>query len=297
MGKFAKAETQAASVIKALQKNGAISSLSTAENYRQCLTRVCRYVKEERLGSLRELTPAQAVNYLNIRGEEVGQKTVDQERHAIQCMMQNLTGKLDAGIRLYPEKSEYQQILTSRSYTPEQVQLVAAAQRENNALSTAIAHAAGLRGHELLTLRRIEERSPSPASVAKAKPEKFQGRDGVHYTVKGKGGLVREVVLPKHLAERLEQRRFEEPQRVTDRGIHYGQHYDINGGQKWANSFSQASTRALGWTAGAHGVRHSYAQERMHELQNSGLNRAYALEVVSQEMGHFRPAITETYLR
>jgi hypothetical protein len=35
----------------------------------------------------------------------------------------------------------------------------------------------------------------------------------------------------------------------------------------------------------------------MHELQNSGLNRAYALEVVSQEMGHFRPAITETYLR
>ena len=159
------------------------------------------------------------------------------------------------------------------------------------------AHAAGLRSHELLTLRRIEERNPSPDATARALAEKFQGREGVRYTVKGKGGLVREVVLPAALSERLEERRFETPQRVTDRGVHYGQHYDINGGQKWANSFSQAATRALGWSTGAHGVRHSYAQERMSELQNSGLNRTHALEIVSQEMGHFRPEITETYLR
>lgn len=296
MGKFAKAETQAASVVKALQKNGAIRSLVTAKNYTDALTRVGRFVKEQRL-SLRELTPEMAVNYLNVRGEEVGQKTLDQERHAIQCMMQNLTGKLGENEKLRPDPSEHQQILTSRSYTPEQVALVAAAQRETNALSTAIAHAAGLRSHELLTLRRIEERSPSPDAVSRALTEKFSGREGVHYTVKGKGGLVREVVLPVALSERLEERRFETPQRVTDRGVHYGQHYDINGGQKWANSFSQAATRALGWSAGAHGVRHSYAQERMSELQNSGLNRAHALEVVSQEMGHFRPEITETYLR
>ncbi|ESE42892.1 phage integrase family protein, partial [Shewanella decolorationis S12] len=75
------------------------------------------------------------------------------------------------------------------------------------------------------------------------------------------------------------------------------EHYNINGGQKGANSFSQAATRALGWTRPCAGRRHSYAQERMSELQNSGLNRAHALEVVSQEMGHFRPEITETYLR
>jgi hypothetical protein len=35
----------------------------------------------------------------------------------------------------------------------------------------------------------------------------------------------------------------------------------------------------------------------MYELQNSGINRDKALEIVSQEMGHFRPDITETYLR
>lgn len=296
MGKFAKAETQAISVVKALQKNGAIRSLVTANNYTDCLTRVCRYAKENRF-SLRELTPEQALNYLNIRSEEVGQKSLDQERHSIQCMMQNLTGKLGENERLYPEKSEYQQILKSRSYTAEQVALVAAAQRDTNALSTAIAHAAGLRSHELLTLRRIEERSPSPDAITRALPAKFAGREGMRYTVKGKGGLVREVVIPTHLAERLEARRFESPQRVTDRNVHYGQHYDIAGGKRWAASFSAASSRALGWSAGAHGVRHSYAQERMNELQNSGLNRTHALEIVSQEMGHFRPEITETYLR
>jgi len=36
----------------------------------------------------------------------------------------------------------------------------------------------------------------------------------------------------------------------------------------------------------------------MIELQVShGLNREQALETVSQEMRHFRPGITETYLR
>lgn len=294
MGKFAKAETQAASVINALQRSGAIQSLRTADNYRQALTQVCRFVKSERLGSLRDLTPEQAISYLEMRGEEIGQKTLDQERHAIQAMMQHLTHKLDVKAHLPSVKSDYQQILTSRSYTTQQVAMVAEAQRDMNSLSTQIAHAAGLRGHELLTLRRIEERDPSSRP---ALAEKFQGREGERYTVKGKGGLVREVCIPKHLAQQLEARRLESPIKVTDRTVHYAQHYDINGGKKWSSSFTQASNRALGWSTGAHGLRHSYAQERMHELQSAGMNRNLALEVVSQEMGHFRPEITETYLR
>ena len=111
-----------------------------------------------------------------------------------------------------------------------------------------------------------------------------------------KGGLVRLVGLSDHLTERLEERRREEPVRVTDRGIHYLSRYDVAGGTPWSVSFSGASKRALGWTAGAHGARHAYAQERMAELQRL-LVRADALEAVSQELGHFRPEITETYLR
>ena len=58
-----------------------------------------------------------------------------------------------------------------------------------------------------------------------------------------------------------------------------------------------AAKRVLGWSEGAHGLRHSYAQERLRELQRQGLRWEYALETVSQEMGHFRPQITEVYLR
>ncbi|MCP4933644.1 MAG: site-specific integrase [bacterium] len=294
MGKYAQPEKQARSVTNALQKSGAIKSFGTARGYTHALTRVCEYVKAGRLGSLRDITPEQATTYLKQRAEEVGQKQLDMERQAMQSMMKNLTGKLEPNARLTVIKSEHQQVLTSRSYTPEQVAMVAAAQRGSNALSTQIAYAAGLRGHELLTLRRLEERHPNKRPT---REEKFKGREGIAYSVKGKGGLIREVSLPTPLAQQLEARRFDTPKRVTDRGIHYAQNYAINGGQKWSSSFGQASNRALGWSAGAHGLRHSYAQERMHELQASGLSRNVALETVSQEMGHFRPEITEVYLR
>lgn len=293
MGKFAKAETQAKSVVKALQRSRSIRSLGTARGYTAALIPVAEHVKAERLGSLRDLTPEQAEAYLQIRAEEVGQKQLDMERQAMQMMMRDLTGKLGEKQGLFFEKSKYQQILTSRSYLPRQVEMVAGSQREPNKLATQIAYAAGLRGHELLTLRHIKERQPDPRP---ALDSKFLGREGEHYTVQGKGGLVREVVIPKDLADRLEARRFDSPQKVTDRGIHCAQHYDIAGGLRWSSSFGKASERALGWSAGAHGLRHSYAQERMSELQKT-LTRSVALETVSQELGHFRPEITEVYLR
>lgn len=144
-----------------------------------------------------------------------------------------------------------------------------------------------------MDLRRGDERAPDPRP---ALDSKWQGRDGVIYTVQGKGGLVREILVPHDLAARLEATRRDEPVRITDRGIYYQSHYDIGGGQRWSNSVSAASERVLGWSTGAHGLRHTYAQERMNELQYT-LSRDRALETVSQEMGHFRPAITETYLR
>jgi len=271
-----------------------IKSVGTARNYEQALNRVAEYAREEKIGGLQALTAEQAVNYLEQRGQDVGQKTLDMERQAIQAMFQNVTGQLSRGERLPVIESKYQQDLAGRSYTPEQVQGIVNAQTERNALSTEIAHAAGLRAHELLTLQRIEERAPSERP---ALDTKFEGRDGDKYTVHGKGGLVREVVIPQALAARLEGRRFESPQKVTDRNIKYESRYDISGGNKWSSSFTNASNRTLGWSNGAHGVRHSYAQERMSELRTAGLSYEKSLETVSQEVGHFRQDITEVYLR
>ena len=72
---------------------------------------------------------------------------------------------------------------------------------------------------------------------------------------------------------------------------------DIGGGHKWSCSFSKASNRTLFFSNGGHGLRLSYAQERMEELKGLGLSRQVALETVSQELGHFRAEITEVYIR
>ena len=293
MAKFAAPVRQAASVMKELQGD-TLRSIGTVRNYEQALTRVAEFLQSNKLDDLRSLTPEKAVAYLEIRGQEVGQKSLDMERQAIQSMMQNVTNKLASTEKLPVVKSEQSQILSSRAYTVDQVKIITAAQAEKNAFSTQIAYAAGLRAHELLTIARSNEQAPD---ARPALDTKFEGRDGVIYTVTGKGGLTRNVLLPASLAIQLENRRLGEVRTAVDRGVFYQQRYDLNGGNRWSSSFSTASQRALGWSAGAHGVRHSYAQERMSELQKSGMTRDAALETVSQEMGHFRPEITETYLR
>ena len=293
MATFRAPTAQAAHVMKSLQGHH-LRSVGTVRNYEQGLTRVAEWTQRERLpGGLRAMTPELAIRYLEQRGQEVGQKALDMERQAMQAMMRHVTHALATDGRLPVIKSEFAQVLTARAYTAPQVALIAAAQTPKHGLATALAYAAGLRAHELLTLRRGEERAADPRP---ALASKWQGRDGVIYTVQGKGGLVREVMLPHALAERLEAVRLDAPRAITDRGVFYQSSYDIGGGQRWSNSVSAASERVLGWSSGAHGLRHSYAQERMHELQRT-LLRDTALETVSQEMGHFRPEITEVYLR
>lgn len=206
-----------------------IRSVSTVRNYEQALTQVAHYCMNQRM-SLRELTPLTAVNYLEWRGEEVGQKTLDMERQAIQAMMQHITHNIDPNRRLPIVQSEYEQILNSRAYMPAQIEFIVEAQKERNAISTALAYSAGLRAHELLTLRPVNERA---ADYRPALDSKFEGREGAFYPVQGKGGLIREILIPEHLAQRLEAMRLAESRDVIDRNIlHYEQHYNINGGNR-----------------------------------------------------------------
>jgi len=294
MAKFAKSSPvkQTLSVIKIMQKS--ISSVGTVANYEERLLQIAINLKNTNQGELRDLTPESAISYLQIRSEEVGQKTLDMERQAIQSMMKKVTGKLNDKETLAVIKSDHKQILKSRSYTKEQAKLVGNSQTERIRLSTQLAHICGLRAHELLTIARVGER---PMSERPALNTKFSGRDGEIYTVIGKGGLIREIIIPKELTKKLEYNRLDQPQKIVDRGINYNQKYNISGGQRWSNSFSSASKRALNWSGGGHGLRHSYAQERMNELHFLGNNYIESLEIVSQEMGHFRPGITEIYLR
>lgn len=294
MAVFRSPAKQAASVMRELQGSH-LKSVGTVRNYEQCLTRVTEWTQTHKLSDgLRGLTVEQAKTYLAERAQAVGQKTLDMERQAVQAMLTHVTGRLATGERLPVTKSDTPQVLTPRAYSPQQVALICARMTPHNALATEIAYTAGLRAHELLTLQRRDEQAPD---LRPARDEKFAGRPGELYVVIGKGGLTREIQLPSPLAVRLEQCRLDTARQVTDRGIHYQQHYAIGGGQPWSNAFSRASTTVLGWSKGGHGLRHSYAQDRVMELQTLRLSQEAAKEVVSQELGHFRPEITDTYLR
>jgi len=290
---FSSAEKQAGRIIDDLNKANLIDSTRTYDNYRNRLEIIAQSFKDAGLPSINNVTPDQANDYLSSRSLETSQTILNMERQAMQLIMHNLNGSLGKEGRLLVVKSELNQVLKSRSYTQTQVAYVAQHQAPHNALSTEIAYAAGLRAHELLTLRPIAENSPD---IRPSHESKFEGRTGERYVTTGKGGLTREIQIPTELAVRLEATRLSEPREITDRTVYYTQYYAIGAGQRWSNSFSQASKRGCGWSNGAHGVRHSYAQERMNELQR---NHPYteSLRIVSQEMGHFRPSITEVYLR
>ena len=247
------------------RNDGRIHSLGTARGYGQALKGFADYLREHRLGDLPGATDQEARQYLAERSHQVGQKTLDLDRQAIQMHL---------GLRLEVVRSDRESALSTRGYTPAQVERIASAQSEANGLATRLAYHAGLRAHELLTLRPAGERSASGHRQWSA--DRFAGREGVRYTVVGKGGLVREVLLTRELAAAVEARRLEEPRLVVDRGVQYVQCYTIGGG---------------------HGLRHSYVQERMDELQRRGLAYEQARATVAQEVGHFAGETTEAYMR
>ena len=268
--------------------DGLIHAVGTARGYQQSLAKFAEFVQENRLGDLKSATPAVAQAYLAERQESgLSQKTLDLDRQALQCHLQQSLERVHAIKETH---------LSTRSYTPAQIQEIATHQGEKNSLATQITHAAGLRAHELQTIRPTSERPPS--THRQWDSERFTGREGVKYTVEGKGGLVREVLIPRSLATRLEATRFTNgPISIVDRGVNYQKHYDIGSGKNWSTSFSRVSVNQLGWSNGGHGLRHSYAQERMSELQGGGFGYSQALATVAQELGHFSPATTEAYLR
>ncbi|MGI9486119.1 MAG: site-specific integrase [Geminicoccaceae bacterium] len=273
--------------VKGGRSTGKIHSIATFNKYAGTLKNAGEWLKaEHQIRHLDKVTPVQAQAYLQHRRESgIGQKQLDADRNALQF----ITGRLEQVHAVTPQK------LDPRAYSAEQVRLVAGRQTERNALSTELVYRTGLRAHELFTLKRQDEAQPFAHRTWH--PARFQGRDGVRYIATGKGGLSREILIPHDLAMRLEERRLEEPRVITDRGIHYQSHYAINGGQAWSESFSAASNAALDRSTGGHGLRHSYAQERLGELQARYHSYKEAKLILSQELGHFRADVVNAYLR
>ncbi len=270
------------------KEDGKVHSLGSARTQTERLTQTAQWLTAQRQNlSLRDLTPELAQAYLAHRSTQVCQKTLDLDRQALQAQ---LGQKLD---RVKTDRPTTGHGDESRAYTPAQIELIKAELSSQEQLAVAIVAAAGIRAHELNTLRPADDRGPS--SHRSWREDRFSGLPGERYTVAGKGGLVREVILPANLATQLETVRKDTVK--TDRGIHYAARYDLPSGKTLSTAFGEASKEALGWSVGLHGLRHSYAQERLETLQHSGKRFDDAKEIISQELGHFRSDITEVYLR
>lgn len=244
----------------------------------------------EKLGikRIKELTPEKALNYLNDRKYNVCTKTLQNERR----VLERIVYLKEPESKLFIEDKLPQREWVNRAYTHEQIYQIMARQTPENQLSTALCFTAGLRAQELLTIQRFDEASVS--KDRKWRDDLFVGLEGQKYIVKGKGGLYRAVMIPHFLAEQLEKHRLDSPREIKDRKCTITNYYDINGGKRFTNAFSQLSKRVLGWSHGAHGLRYCYAQERL----NHSIPYPYeiSLEIVSQELGHFRKEITPHYL-
>lgn len=266
--------------------SGKIHSKGTERAFDQALKQLTAWLQQHKKGDLKSLTKEKAIEYLGQRAEHVGQKTLDLDRQAINAYL---------GIKLAVIASELTQIKQSRAYIPGHIELIAENQSSKYRLATQVAASAGLRAQELLTLMPEAER---PADTHRQyREDRFKGLTGVLYTVAGKGGLCREVLIPTELSRQLEALRLETPKQVYDRGVQYTQHYNIGGGKLWTDSFRNASLKTLGWSTGAHGLRHTYAQLRIISLQKAYYSFEEAKLVVSQEMGHFRASVIAAYLR
>ena len=125
--------------MKRLQ-GGRVRSVGTARNYQERLVQIAVRLDV----SLTALTPEGAVTYLQRRATEVGQKTLDMERQAIQAMMLDVTLRMAPGQTLPLVKSATPQQLKPRAYSPAQVRAIVARQDARNALATEIVYASGV---------------------------------------------------------------------------------------------------------------------------------------------------------
>lgn len=266
----------------------AIKSLRTEGHYKYSVGSYMRWRKFMGLSLRDSYLVSESIEFLEEMAEILEQKQLDSCRQSIQKVFKQDLPRV---------KSLRETILASRAYHLSEVLEIASFQEDRNALCTVLCFTAGLRAHEIFTLRPAEEMARGNHN--QWSKDLFVGIDEpCIYTVKGKGGLVRHVAIPRDLSILVEQRRLPCLTLSRDRKIDYEHcQYDIGAGQAFSQSFGEASKKVLGFSMGAHGLRHAYAQRRIRTLRALGFAINHALKILSEELGHFRVSVTWAYLR
>ncbi len=265
-----------------------VASVLTEAAHTSSLIQFSNHLLNSKGKHLKNATQADSVEFLKLISATRKQSTVSLARQAI-----NLHLLADAPLAFVA--SQVPTVEVDRAYTLEQIKLLVGCASPSMALSISLAFSGGLRGMELITLAPINLVTPSPRPWL---PDLFSGRgEESKFSVRGKGGLVREVRISANLAEKLMAVARPAPVRVSHRGSHLPSYFDLIAGHPFSISFGKLSMRALGFSHGAHGLRHSFAQLRREELLCMGIGLKEATLILSQELGHFDDKNTQAYLR
>lgn len=154
---FAKSLNQANKACALIRQAGISQSVGTQNTYRDCLKVFCDFIKENQLGDLKNVSRDVVNRFLAHKAATVGQKTCEKYKQAIQAYL-HARGDLSKDQNLPPVHSDTPQKLGRRAYSPAQVEMIQAHLTRTLAFSTELSYRCGLRAHELLTIRRIDEK-------------------------------------------------------------------------------------------------------------------------------------------
>jgi len=271
----------------------------TVLRYQGDLGRAAEFIQQTYgVTKLKDITQEQAQSYINLRlSEKIGVRTVHGYAQALQLLP--LVNKLTLPSRtsdLFDKPKE------RRAYTLEQVYEI---QKNIPSLATKLAVQvileSGCRTQDLASMCLASERPIKNARLEKLHPDRFAGReDWVKISFIGKGGHEYISTVSPQTATAIAKFKLTESRHFRERGQENTvtkQYYDLPAGQRLSSLWTQASKQTLGFSQGIHGLRHSFAQQRVRLLQEQRMTWQKALECTSQQMGHYRADQVLAYLR
>jgi integrase len=263
-----------------------VRSLQTAINYQNCVANFLAFRAAGMAPADGPFLRAEMDEFLFLNSLSWRQKTLDQHRHALNKVFCVELPRYSAGVATE---------MSGKAYSDDEVELILPMLSERHALSVQLLHRTGMRVSEPLRLNDdLTCLPPSPERPWRA--DLFTGlTDFVTCSCTGKGGLTRLVAIPAPLYVEIRKRRFIHRTTVWDRKKPFTPIFDLAAGQALSTAFTRASIKALGWSFGIHGLRHRYVQYRRAQLEALGFCFRDALEICSQEVGHFRTEVTLHY--